>query len=330
MPSSGGGGSSQPAVTRTISDVPAFMRKRLENIYARAEGESNQGYQTYGLPRIAGFSGDEQDAFDATRGNVGSYQPGFDAAQAGYSDVGGGFNPEEFNKYMGTYTTGVTDRIAELGNRNLMEKILPGVNDSFIRSGQFGSSRNRDFTLDAIRDTQNEIQGNQSMALQKAYESAMGNYQTGQGQKLNAATGQMELGKNTQAAGLMDASALESIGKTQRGMDQANLDLAKSDFDAQRDWNKNQIGWMSDIVRGTPTGNMGTTTATSTAAPTGNSLAQIAGLGLGGYYANQGANAAKGGAIKKKKANPYGSMKNGAMKKSLDRGIGGGMKFAGA
>lgn len=321
MPSGGGGGGSQPSVTRNISDVPAFMRKRLENIYARAEGESNQGYQTYGLPRIAGFSGDEQDAFGATRANVGAYQPGFDAARAGFSDVGAGFNPDEFNKYMGTYTSGVTDRIAELGNRNLLENILPNVNDTFIRSGQFGSSRNADFTQRAIRDTQNEIQGNQAIALQKAYESAMGNYQKGQDQKINAAAGQAELGMNTQKAGLADAAALENIGRTQRGMDQANLDLAKSDFDAQRDWNKNQIGFFSNIVRGLPSAG-GTSTETKTAAPTGNPLSQLAGLGLGTYYATQ---KAKGGQAKKKPAVSYGAMKNGAAKKGI-----GGMKFGGA
>lgn len=322
-----GGGGSQPSSTTTTTEVPAFIKKRLENLYSRAEGESMQDYQTYGLPRIAGFSGDETDSFDMTRGNVGNYQPSFDAASAGYSDVGGGFNPAEFSKYMGTYTGGVTDRIAELGNRNLMENILPGVNDSFIRSGQFGSSRNRDFTLDAIRDTQNEVTGNQAMALQKAFESAMGNYQTGQGQKLNAATGMQELGKNTQAAGMADAGALEAIGKSQRGMDQANLDLAKGDFDAQNNWNKNQLGWFSDVIRGTPTGNMGTVNQTSTT-PQPNPLAQLAGLGAGTYYATQSMKA-KGGAAKKK-PDAYGAMKNGAAKKSLERGIGGNMRFSGA
>ena len=43
------------------------------------------------------------------------------------------------DQYMNPYQTNVMDAIAQQGTRNLTENLLPGVSDSFIRAGQFGS-----------------------------------------------------------------------------------------------------------------------------------------------------------------------------------------------
>lgn len=80
--------------------------------------------------------------------------------------------PDQASQYMSPYTSAVTDRIAQLGARNLKENILPGINDSFIRSGQFGSSNNRDLVGRAIRDTQDSVLGTQANALEQGYGQA--------------------------------------------------------------------------------------------------------------------------------------------------------------
>lgn len=75
--------------------------------------------------------------------------------------------------YMNPYTQNVTDRIAQLGARNLSENLLPAVSDQFIRSGQFGSSRMGEFGSRALRDTQESVLGQQGQALQNGYTQAL-------------------------------------------------------------------------------------------------------------------------------------------------------------
>ena len=57
------------------------------------------------------------------------------------------------DQYMNPYQTNVMDAIAQQGTRNLTENLLPGVSDSFIRAGQFGSRGMGEFGSRALRDT---------------------------------------------------------------------------------------------------------------------------------------------------------------------------------
>lgn len=72
------------------------------------------------------------------------------------------------------------------------------------------------------------------------------------GNALRAGQAFGNLGSMEQQAGLTGASALEAIGQQQQRLDQANLDLAYEDFQAQRDFPQQQLGFMSNIVRGVP------------------------------------------------------------------------------
>lgn len=74
--------------------------------------------------------------------------------------------------YMNPYNSAVTDRIAQLGARNLSENILPGIGDNFVKAGQFGSGRQADITGRAIRDTQDSILAQQNQALDQGYTQA--------------------------------------------------------------------------------------------------------------------------------------------------------------
>lgn len=98
---------------------------------------------------------------------------GINAAQP-YLNQAGQTSAQNINQYMNPYTQNVTDRIAQLGARNLTENLLPGVSDAFIKAGQFGGSRMGEFGSRALRDTQESILGQQSQALQQGYTQALG------------------------------------------------------------------------------------------------------------------------------------------------------------
>lgn len=80
--------------------------------------------------------------------------------------------PGAVSQYMSPYTENVVNRIADLGARNLQEKLLPAVGEEFIRAGQFGGSRMGEFGARALRDVQESVLGEQAKALQAGYGQA--------------------------------------------------------------------------------------------------------------------------------------------------------------
>jgi len=88
----------------------------------------------------------------------------------------GTFNAANQQNFMNPYTTNVVNEQARLSNQNLTENVLPGVNSSFTGMGQFGSSRNADFTNRAIRDQQATLTGQQGQTLFNAQNAANQQY----------------------------------------------------------------------------------------------------------------------------------------------------------
>jgi hypothetical protein len=99
---------------------------------------------------------------------------------------------------------------------------------------------------------------------------------------INLANVNAALGQKQQALGLQGAAALEATGSEQQNMNQQNLNLAYQDFLTQTQYPEQQLGFLSNIVRGLPSG--GSTTSSATTG-TGQSysaspLASIASAGL--------------------------------------------------
>jgi hypothetical protein len=65
---------------------------------------------------------------------------------------------------------------------------------------------------------------------------------------------QAGLGQKAQALGLTGAAATEAVGAEQQAMNQKNLDLAYQDFQTQTQYPEQQLGFLSNIVRGLPSG----------------------------------------------------------------------------
>ena len=73
------------------------------------------------------------------------------------------------NEYMNPYQQNVLDTLAKQGTRNLTENLLPGVSDSFIKAGQFGSRGMGEFGSRALRDTQEAILDKQGALAAQGY-----------------------------------------------------------------------------------------------------------------------------------------------------------------
>jgi len=341
-------GSPPPSVTNygtTTANIPQWLSDYTQGLLAKGNAVAAEAYQPYGGPRIADFASGQRDAFAATRAQQGAFTPalnqgigaigqstqtsGFQAANPTltqaigmspmasampYLTDAGQTAPGVVDQYMNPYQEAVVNRVGDLAARQLREKLMPQVSDTFVRAGQFGSSRMQEATGQALRDVQESALAAQSDLMNKGYQGALtaaqedmrrqgqigqtignlglqqqqnlgqlgqaqGNLQNASNQNLISAGQQLgALARSGQQMGYTDTAALEAIGQQQQALNQRNLDVAYQDFVAQRDYPKSQLGFLSNLVRGQPYSQTTNTVSTGPASiyqPSG--LSQILG-----------------------------------------------------
>lgn len=246
---------------------PEWWQAAAQGLITRASQVAGQPYQSYSGPRIAGLDPMQEQAISAGDDYIPGINNIFSAAQGNINNSGQLFNQDDFNQFMSPYTTGVVDRIADLGARNLSEKLLPEVNDTFIRAGQFGSSRNADFTLRALRDTNESVLGQQATALENAQKSAMSNYQNAQGRQLQSGQALGALGQMMGSESRDQINNMLQLGGVNQAQQQKNLDLAAKDFENQVAYPQKQLELLNSIIRGY-SNNLDKTTTSYSATPT--------------------------------------------------------------
>lgn len=295
-------GSPPPSTTTygtTVENMPQWLSDYTQALIARANVVAAEPYQAYQGPRVAGFTDDQTNAFDVIRNNIGNWNDEFDASKNATSGAltqaspyfdkamtnfnqAAGAAPDQIDKYIDPYVGNVIDRAQVVANRNWEENILPGIENRFITSGQSGSSGHRVGLEKAGRDLSEGLQSQSLAALSDAYKTAGSQYQAdasrvasiGQSMgQLGQMRGQLGLQQGQQLSGLAqlqqsmagrDASALQAVGDARQAQTQRNLDLAYGDFREQRDYPRQNVDWMSSIIRGLP---HETTTNTSSTGP---------------------------------------------------------------
>lgn len=286
-----------PDLTSTSTSnqsIPGWLTSYLQQLAGGAATTASQPYQPYQNARIAALTPDQLQAQQLTEQNVGSTQPYFDSANQAYQNAdSGNLNTQSFNSFMNPYTSDVVGQIQTLGNRNLTENVLPSVNSTFTGAGQFGSSRNADFTNRALRDNQEAISQAQGTALASGFQNSVQDSQNALSQGLQSGQLQQGLGLAQQGAGLTDASALNTVGQQQQNQTQQNYNLGYQDFLTQQQWPYQQESYFSGILNGTPTPTSTTQTNTTPGpSTTGQILGGLAGgvglLGSTGAFGSTG------------------------------------------
>lgn len=314
-----------PATTTTAastSGLPDWYEQYIQGIAGQATQAGQAASQT-AAPQysVAGFTPAQEQAFGQVRSNQGAWKPYTDAAAGNFGAAGAAptaanaavagpaekwTDPGTAASYMSPYTDSVVNEIARLGNQNFNENIMPGINGSMIGAGQFGSERNADVLGRAARDTEQNILGQQSSALQSGYATAgtlFGQDASRQQQQqqtqastalaggaLQGQIGQQEgaLGSTVSGLGLTDAQALQAVGQQQQGQEQNVLNTGTQNATANANWDWNNLNNMSSLVRGqqlpsTVTGaQSGPLTSTQYSPAPINQVAGSAGALLGG------------------------------------------------
>jgi hypothetical protein len=96
------------------------------------------------------------------------------------------WNPNTQQQFVNPYLTNVLDANARAANQNLTENVLPQVNSTFTGAGQFGSTRNADFTNRALRDNQQALANVNATTLMNAQNQAAQQYSDWANKGMNA------------------------------------------------------------------------------------------------------------------------------------------------
>lgn len=322
--SGGGGSSTPTSNTSYTSNLPEYARPYFERMMGRTEAESNQPYTPYSGQRIAGFTGDTGQSFDITRNVANQGTPGVNAGmQATQQAAGQGFGASNYqsnaiqqqafgqqqaDQYMSPYMNDVIQRQKEAAVRDFGEG-RASRDTQAINAGAFGGYRDAIQQGVAQRGLANRMNDIEASGRQQAFANAQQQYNADRAASIGAQTtteqqrlaaaqyglaganlgmqagAQMgALNAQQQGLTLAQAQALNAQGTAQQNLTQRELDTGYQDFLNQRDYGKNQISYMSNILRGVPVTPSSVTTQYSNPNP----ISQYAGLTIAGIGAARG------------------------------------------
>ena len=236
--------------------------------------------------------------------------------------------------YMNPYREQVTD-VQKLNAQRQAAVAGQGQQAQAARSGMFGGSGQARQASQSAAELQRNLQGIDAAGLQNSYQQALSQFNTEQGQKLgaaqlNAQQGQFGAGLGLQglqtslqaAQGLgqlgqqqyqqnMGINAMQNqYGLQQQAQVQKDLDTKYQDYTNAQNYPYKQLSFMSDIIRGAPLTQTGSSVYQAPPSTTQN----IASLGLGAAGMSKIFGSANGGLAQ--------AMAEGGMAYSNGGGIG--------
>jgi hypothetical protein len=337
-----GGSPSTPEKTTSVVDLPDWAKGYAKDTLSKTAALtdiSKNPYQQYGGERIAGFQPMQQQAFEGAAGMQPSQQVGLGSSIAGAAGLGalgtnyqgqnfrgGQFNNQAAEDYMSPYTQNVVDYQKAQALRDF-QMAQPMRQAEAVKQGAFGGSRSAIVDAEAQRSLNSQLQGITATGQQAAFQNAQQQFNADQARRLEAQRmGEQSrqygagLGMQGLQTGLQAAGQLGQLGQTEYGQKmginqlqsaygqqqqqqaQRPLDMAYQDFINQQNYPYKQLGFMSDMIRGLPLGQQSTS---SVYQGSGNTMGQLAGLGMGAYGMSK--MMAEGGEVKTY-AGDYGSV----------------------
>lgn len=222
-PTSSGG---IPLDTSKTSTLSPWAGDYVTNMLGKTEALTNAPMQTYGGPLTAGASDLQQQGF------------------AGISDVAkGGFDPTTFssgtfdaaaaNKYMNPYLmSALQPQIDEARRQSQITQM--GNAAKMTQAGAYGGSRQAIMDAETQRALGANLAGITGAGYNKAYDTAMGQFNTEQGRGLDTQKATEASRQYSADFGLKSLSDLMSAGAAQRGIESEGIAADKRQFDEQQ------------------------------------------------------------------------------------------------
>lgn len=283
------------SVSSALTDVPTILQPYITGaggVLPTAQGITSQSYdQMYGNAlKAAGLAGagrvaslsPMQTQLGTDLKNMalpGQFDQGTSAVNAGIGTLQGMTDPSQTQAFMSPYIQNVMDVNKQEALRDA-QKQLVGANLASSRQGTYGGARNALMQSEADRNLQTQMGKIQATGMQNAFEDARKS-------QLAQAAGYGQLGSNlgalgtAQEAGQMDIyKAQGAYGDLQRNVQQNQLDAQYQDLMARQNQPLTNVETMSNLARGIPLTQTGSTTTQTTPPPS--FASQLAGMGLTG------------------------------------------------
>lgn len=272
---SGGGSSGPTTSTNYTNSIPPELMPYATQVLGKATALTSTPYQQYTGQQTADFSPLQTQAMQ----NIQQMQPSALTGQAaGMAGLGATnqFTGANVNQYMSPYMQDVVNQQQQGAIRDYARN-LPQLGSQAAAVGGLGGTRSALMQSEANRNLQNTLAGIQAQGSQQAFQNAQGQFNQ-QNQNLLQGAGMLgNLGQQQfqQAAGI--DTALLGAGSLQQQQQQTALNTAYQNFLNQQNYPYSQLGFMSSLIRGTPT----TQSQASLYQAPGSMAGQVAGLGLG-------------------------------------------------
>jgi hypothetical protein len=242
----GGGGGGQPtSSSTTTSTLPDWALGYAKDDLAKASQLTDinkNPYQTYGGMRNAPLAPMQLNAMQ------------------GASDMSAG--PEAFSQGINAYMSPYMQNVVDIGKREAARQSgIQGTQQQAqaAQAGAFGGGRDAIMRAERERNLGTQMSDIQDKGMQSAYDQAAGQFRQG----------------ITQG---MDINKLQAgYGGMQQNQLQKQLDTNYGDFQNQMNFPYKQLGFMSDMIRGS---GAGTSSASTVYQAPGSMLGQLGGLGV--------------------------------------------------
>jgi hypothetical protein len=238
----------QQKIDQPLIDARNFALSRARDLVTRP-------YQRYEGQRVAGLSGNEQQAGTIARESTGEAQ-GLVRKGVEQLDNMDEFSGDTVKKYMNPYTEGVVD----VALRKNKEAYLDNVNSLNAKSasiGAFGGDRATQLQSQAEKNYLQNAGDITATGYDQAYKEAISTWQGDNNRRIASAEAYRAAGNDLTNMNSQQISDLMRTGGAGRAIDQLNLDVGYSDFVENRDWETNNLQPLLQLV-GATKGNTGT------------------------------------------------------------------------
>ena len=271
-----------PVETTNIStsEIPKYIAEPTADIIGEAMDVGKEAYIPYGGPRLAGLSQIEQDAITQAQamGGVGALRgsQAYTAATASGAPALGGVS-----SYMTDYNQKVADVAAQkMRDQSAIEQ--QGIAAKAAGAGGLDSSRFAILEAERQKNLTGGLGDLYTKANAAAYQTALKAAQQDKAQQLRSGMAMGTLGAQAQMTEQADIQQQLGIGQLGRGLEQTALDIGYTDFLQERDYPKEQLGFVSNIIRGAPYGSKTTSVGQIPQAQPASPFSQMFGLGMQG------------------------------------------------
>ena len=277
-------GSSNPPPVETTSisttEIPKYIAEPTADIIGEAMDVGREAYVPYGGARLAGLTPAEQAAMAQAQGMKGISAlrgtEAYDMAKAAGAPALGGVSA-----YMTDYQQKVADIAAQrMRDQSAIEQ--QGIAAKAVGAGGLDSSRFAILEAERQKNLTSGVGDLYAKAQAAAYGQALKASQQDQAQGLRAGMGMGVTGTQAQMAEQADIAQQMGMGGITRGLGQTALDIGYTDFLSERDYPKEQLGFVSNIIRGAPYPMKTTTNQQMPQAQPASPFAQMFGLGMQG------------------------------------------------